>query len=240
MKTQRRIFRPIILVLLALTSSGCITQTVSVTAVYSVQPEIAPPSTQSSQPSVVLSAQTPDGALWTSYDEFHDAGGITSDAEPQGLQRQLDGEQTHLPLDHYVRALKVGPDNLLYVSADCGLLRLRDMEIEVLAEPDCDADEFDQPIFALDIDFDPAGGVWIGGMHGLAHWAEGEWTEYPISSRRFLLEEDGSVWAAGWNGRVGSNCCLTHLDSGEWVTYTYSATLPVSTELEAQIRALLE
>ena len=129
---------------------------------------------------------------------------------------------------------------MLYVSADCGLLRLEDLETEVLAEPDCEADEFDLPIFALDIDFDPAGGVWIGGAHGLAHWSEGEWTEYPISSRRFLLEDDGSVWAAGWDGRVGSNCCLTHLDNHEWVTFTYSATLPVSAALEAQIRALLE
>lgn len=179
----------------------------------------------------------PDGSVWLTFDQPPHIGSVPAHTL-SGLYRLADGELAHFPLQQAVRALAVGPDGALYVGIGCGLLRYQEKMVE-LAPPDCGAAgplALSAPVTALAVS--DAGTLWVGTPFSLNRY-DGAWEQFDVNASRLLLAPDGSVWAAGWDGRADSGCCLTHLEGGVPMTYTYTAPLPVSPQLEAAIRALV-
>jgi|GEM_PF-2700922 len=183
-----------------------------------------------------LAARLADGSTWYAFDRVDVLGG-TSVGGPYGLYRLQDGVLTHVPVPAPVQVLQTTPEGTLYVGAGCGLLRYREGVWEELAAPACvqGSPIGNGPVTAVALGEDEV--VWAGTPYSLARY-DGTWHVFPINATQLLVAPDGSVWAAGWSGRAGSGCCFTHLRAGEWVTYTYSAPLPVAPELERAIRAL--
>ncbi len=192
------------------------------------------------EPSTTIAscAVTPDGSLWYAFDEFDDLGGSSPYSQNLGLYRSKDGQVSILDIPGTIRVLKVAPDGSLYVGGGCGVLRYRMDEWETLANVDCEHSSFDGRVFPFDIAFAENGDVWAGGVHRLARFDGTTWTEYDIKARRILVAPDGSLWAEGWDGRANSNCCFTHPTGNTWVTFTYSAILPVSEDLLQRIHEL--
>lgn len=183
-----------------------------------------------------LSARLADGSTWYAFDRVDVLGG-TSAGGPYGLYRLQDGVLTHVPIAAPVQVLQTTPAGTLYVGAGCGLLRYREGAWEELAAPACvqGSPIGNGPVTAVALGEDEV--VWAGTPYSLARY-DGTWQVFPINATQLLVAPDGSVWAAGWSGRAGSDCCFTHLRESEWVTYTYSAPLPVAPQLEQAIRAL--
>ena len=187
--------------------------------------------------SITAMARTPDGSLWYAYDKFDGVGGVLPGAVPGGLFRQKYGHTSYYGVPRTIRVLEVGPDGALYIGAGCGLLRFRQEQLETLAEIDCERSVF-KALFPFDLAFDKDGRVWVGGVHGLASFDGKVWTEYDVPARRLLVAPDGSIWAEGWDGQAGSDCCFSHLSNNRWMTYTHSAPLRVPPELADSIREL--
>jgi hypothetical protein len=97
---------------------------------------------------------------------------------------------------------------------------------------------FPEAFNPFDLAFAANGEVWVAGIFNLAHFDGQTWTPYAIPARRILVAPDQSVWADGWDGNAEGDCCITHLTGSTWITYTHSASLPVSEELLGEIRAL--
>ncbi len=136
-----------------------------------------------------------------------------------------------------IRVLKVAPDGDLYLGAGCGVWRRRAEQWETLAPLDCAQTTFRGAFFPFDFAFAPDD-VWVGGIYALAHWDGVAWAQVNVPARRLLVAPDDSVWTDGWDGRADSNCCFWRVTGSAWVTYTASAALPVSPDLQADIRAL--
>jgi hypothetical protein len=117
-------------------------------------------------------------------------------------------------------------------------MRYRDGRWETLLDTQGDPAMSAAPFAPFDIDFGPNGQLWVAGIHSLARFESGAWTQIVMPARRLLVAPDGSIWAEGWDGRAGSDCCFNHLTGSTWVTYTHSAVLPVAPDLEERIREL--
>jgi hypothetical protein len=183
-----------------------------------------------------VSAETPDGSRWYGFDAFDGGGGMLAGSRHLGLYRVRDGQTTHIDIPGIIRALAVAPDGALVVAAGCGILRFAAGRWRTLAKPDCAHSSFRNTLFPSDLEFATDGSLWVGGIFGLAHYDGTDWTEYAINARRILVAPGGSLWAEGWDGRQGSDCCFTHLTRTGAVTYTHSADLPVPAELSQRIR----
>ena len=112
--------------------------------------------------------------------------------------------------------------------------------METLADVARGVDSFTRGFVPFDIAFTQDGEVWLGGVHSLARLDGEAWTQYDVPVRRLLAAPDGSLWGEGWDGIAGSNCCFVHVTGDAWVTYTHSASLPVSGELLGAIHRLKE
>lgn len=176
--------------------------------------------------SISTSAITSDGSFWYAFDQFDSGGGTIPGSSDQGLFRLKDGEVFHYDIAATIRVLGVSPDGLLYVGAGCGVLRFIDEHWETLLPLGCAARDRLQLLYPLDIVFDDAGNLWVGGLFTLAKYDGESWQEYAISAHRIALDEDGTIWARGWDGRADSNCCLTQIRAGEISTFTWSANIP--------------
>jgi hypothetical protein len=188
---------------------------------------------------ITSSAVTPDGAIWYSYDLFDDIGGSPQGAQNGELRCLQGGRLSRHRMEGTIRAIEVGPDGGLYIAAGCGLARIRNGEWETLAEVDCAQSTFSGPMVAFDIAFAPDGAIWLAGVHNLARCDGEGWTEYGVNARRLLVSPDGSLWAEGWDGRAGSDCCFVHVRGSEAITYLHTAALPVPATLLPEIRGLL-
>lgn len=187
---------------------------------------------------ITSSAVTSDGAIWYAYDEFDEAGGSSPYAQRLGLYRLLDGQVSHYEIPGTIRTLRNAPSDDLYVGAGCGVLRFHEEVWETLADVDCDNSSFARPMVPFDIAIAPGGTVWVGGVCGLARFDGTAWTEYGVNARRLLVAPDDSLWAEGWDGKAGSDCCFVHVTGTVVTTYTHTATLPVSPDLLGKIHGL--
>lgn len=175
---------------------------------------------------ITSSALTGDGSLWYALDQFDSIGGSSPYEPNRGLYRLKDGRVTHFDIPATIRVLEAGPDGHLYLGAGCGVMRFVDGRPETLLEVDCSAPSPVDGLFPLNISFAEDGRIWVGGATRLASFDGRDWEAYDISALRVALADDGSIWAKGWDGRAGSNCCLTHLTGGDWITYTWEAEIP--------------
>lgn len=221
-----------------LTCVGCGTQGTEQVAPYPSPTYASLHPTREPSKAITSSAVTPDGSLWYAFDEFDDVGGSAPYSQNLGLYRLKDGQVSHFDIPGTIRVLEAAPDGSLYVGAGCGVLRYGRDRWETLANVDCERSSFAGPMFPFAFAFAENGDVWVGGVHRLARFDGTTWTEYDVRARRILVAADGSVWAEGWDGRANSACCFTHIAGSTAVTYTYSATLPVSEDLLKRIREL--
>lgn len=185
------------------------------------------------------STTLPDDSVWCGFDEFDGGGGVAWGEPLLGLYR-LEGDRlSHFDIPGPLYALKPGTDGSLYVAAHSMILKYSQDQWETLL----DLNHTDQHVFTdtfipFDLALAPNGDLWVGGIFSLAHFDGQTWIPYAIPARRILVAPDQSVWAEGWDGSATGDCCLTHLTGSTWVTYTHSATLPVSEDLLGEIRAL--
>jgi hypothetical protein len=61
---------------------------------------------------------------------------------------------------------------------------------------------------------------------------------YDLVATRVLVAPDGSAWVRGWDGSARNDCCYYHVQDDTVTPYKLDAELPVSAELEQQIRAM--
>ncbi len=187
---------------------------------------------------ITAMAKTDDGATWYSKDEFDGLGGSSIYSQNQGLFRSKNGYTIHFEVPGTIRDIEVGPDSAVYVAAGCGVLRFQNEIQETLADVTCQAGSFEGPLVPFELAFTADGALWVAGIHSLARYDGRAWRQYDIKARRVLVAPDGSLWADGWDGRAGGDCCFTHLTGDTWITYTHSAELPVSPRLLIEIQAL--
>lgn len=179
-------------------------------------------------PGMSTSAMTADGSLWYAFDVFDDLGGVPFGAQDQGLFRLKDGRVSHFDIPLTVRVLAVAPDDSLYIGAGCGVLRYKEEQLETLLPIDCSSNVTITGFFPLDIVFGADGLVWVGGVFNLASFDGHEWQVYDFPAWRVAEADDGAIWTVGWDGREGSECCLTRLMAGEIMTYTWAADIPAN------------
>ena len=172
-----------------------------------------------------LTARTPDGSLWCAFSGPTDTEPFRT---PIGLYRVKDGQVSHLAMP-LIHSLKVAPDGTLYVGAGRGIMRYHAGQWETLIS--ADGHELDRGLYYTDFAFADNGDIWAAGVMNLAHFDGNTWTQYGINARRLLIAPDGSLWTEGWDGHADSNCCYYHVTGNTWMTYTYSATLPVADDL---------
>jgi len=184
---------------------------------------------------MTTSAVTLDESLWYAFDKFDDAGGSPPDSKNSGLFRLKEGEVTVFDIPNTIRVIEPAPEGGLYVGAGCGVLRFRDEELETLLDLECGRRTSVSKLFPMDIDITDDGLVWVSGVYSLASFDGEDWREFDILSVRAVLASDGSLWARGWDGRAGSECCLTHISGGQWMTYTWTSDIPA----EPHVRSLL-
>jgi streptogramin lyase len=187
---------------------------------------------------ITSSAVTLDGAVWYSYDRFDDVGGSPPGAQNGRLYRLEAGQISDHKILGTIRTLEVGPDGDLYVAAGCGLMKMRNGIWESAAEVDCARSTFSGPMVSFDIAFAPDGAVWLAGIHSLARFDGRSWVEYGVNARRLTALPDGTVWAEGWDGRMGSRCCFVQVRGTDVVTYDHTAALPVAANELREIREL--
>lgn len=179
-----------------------------------------------------------DGSGWYAFDQFDGSGGSIPTSPQLGIYRLTDGTLSHWDIPGAIRVIRVAPDGTVYAGTGCGLMRFQDERWETVIDPHCDSDSYPGPLIPFDLAIADDGDLWLAGVFTLLHHDGYVWTQYPINARRILLAPDGSLWADGWDGRAGSDCCYTHLSGGDWVTYTHTTPLPVSEALAARIREL--
>jgi ligand-binding sensor domain-containing protein len=138
----------------------------------------------------------------------------------------MDGKVTQFEIPGTIRVLESDQDGSLYIGAGCGLMRWDSDQLETLLEVDCDNSNRPFSLHAIDITFDSDGNLWVGDAHKLAKFDGEVWEQYDISALRVAFSSDETLWALGWNGRAGSQCCLTNLTPSGIVTYSWSADIP--------------
>ncbi|MGB3716188.1 MAG: hypothetical protein WA996_17345 [Candidatus Promineifilaceae bacterium] len=206
----------------------------------SIEPVHAPPLKQVDlsrrpDPSLKMSVLSPDDSLWYAFDVSDDIGGSPPGSQSNVLYRLKDGQVSHYVVQAAIHILEIGPDGALYVGAGCGLLRFSEEELETLLEITCEGATPVSSIFPLDIAFGEDGQIWVGGAFNLASYDGKSWQEYNVSSVRVAVGKDGSIWTRGWDGRAGSECCLTQLSGSDVMTYTWSADIPADVEVLATL-----
>jgi hypothetical protein len=174
---------------------------------------------------------TPDGALWYAFDVFDDIGGSPFHSQNQGLYRLKDGQVTHFDIPGTVRVLKVAPDDSLYVGAGWGVLRYHADTWKTLLNVDGLQPSPLSGLAPLSMAFADSGDVWVGGALKLARFDGEVWQDYDIPAVRAAIASDDTVWTAGWDGKTGSDCCITHIVGSELMTYTWTATVPAEPEV---------
>lgn len=180
-----------------------------------------PPST-----TITVSATTPDGAHWYAFDQFDDAGGSSIYSQNQGLFRSKNGQVTHFDIDQTIRVLIAAPDGSLYLGAGCGIQRYRAGAWETLLDLDCNQPRTQMKgFFPIDIAIAADRVVWVGSAYSLGRFDGAIWQEYPVPSVRVALASDGTLWARGWDGRAGGECCLTEVRGTSITTHTLDADL---------------
>ncbi len=103
-------------------------------------------------------------------------------------------------------------------------MRWDGVQLETLLEVDCDDSDRPLSLHALDIAFDSDGTIWIGEAHKLVSFDGEEWDQVDISALRVAFSPDDTLWALGWDGHAGSQCCLSNLTPSGVVTW--SADVP--------------
>jgi hypothetical protein len=178
-----------------------------------------------------LSATAAGGAVWYAFDVFDDVGGSPFHSPNHGLYCLKDGQVTRFDIPGTVRVLAVAPDGSLYVGAGWGVLRYHADQWETLLNVDGSQPSPVSDLAPLSIAFADSGDVWVGGAHKLARFDGEEWKEYDIPAVRVAIASDDTVWTVGWDGRADSDCCITHIAGSEWMTYTWTANVPVEPEV---------
>jgi hypothetical protein len=179
-------------------------------------------------PSITALEITPDGSLWYAFDVFDSVGGTPPGNANNGLYRLKEGQITHHDVPGPIRVLKTAPDGSLLVGAGCGIWRFHDERIETLMEIACDRATPAPKLRPLDIALGNDGLIWAGSAFDLASYDGESWHEYDVPAIRIAVDSDGSIWTIGWDGRAGSQCCLSHINGDQVSTYSWTTDFPVS------------
>jgi sugar lactone lactonase YvrE len=139
-----------------------------------------------------------------------------------------DGRVTHYQVPGNIHVLAAAPDGSLLVGAGCGVWRFRDSLVESLLDISCDRSGLVEKLRPLDIVFGDDGLIWVGGALSLASYDGETWQEYYVPSVQIAIDPDGSIWTHGWDGRAGSQYCITHISASGMLTYSWSADIPAS------------
>jgi hypothetical protein len=229
-----------LMIVLALLLVSCSPQSQNIMPQPSAQLVVSPPNPSPTPPPPPIMPSAPpknrevtvwtiaaDGSLWYAFDEL-DVG--IPDFPDLGLYRLRENQISHYEVPGAIRALEATPDGSLYVGVGCGVLRYDSGEWDTLANPDCTS--FARLLMPVDIAVTDNGDVWVAGIWGSARYDGEIWTTYNINATRLLVAPDGSLWTEGWDGRANSNCCFAHFVNNTWMTYTLSATAPISMEIK--------
>jgi len=168
--------------------------------------------TSSRAPSVAV---TSDGTAWFAF------GDQSLSTNGSGLS-QFDGQEWQYRLgDAEVTALAVAPDGSLWAGVGCGIQRFDGAAWETLAR--CNEE---LPVGnILDIEFALDGSVWVATGFNLFRYDGKTWIPYDKLVHSVVAAPDGSIWANGWDGSLGSQY-VARFDGDEWTTYMTAESFP--------------
>ena len=85
------------------------------------------------------------------------------------------------------------------------------------------------------------GDLWVAGTIRLLHFGRNHSASvYELPAMKVMVAPDDSAWVLGWDGIAESNCCYYHIQEDKVREYRFDESLPVSAELEQQIRTMLQ
>lgn len=180
----------------------------------------------------LLSATTADGAGWYAFDRVE---GMR--VQPLGLYRLQAGALTHYAVPALITWLEVLPDGYLYVGGSGALFRVEAAGLVDLLAGVYAPVTTASPWQTRDLALTQTGDLWVAGQLALLQLGRQRSVAYPLLATHVLAAPDDSVWALGWNGTAENDCCYYHLQAGQVTEYKYTAPLPVSADLEQQLRA---
>jgi hypothetical protein len=181
----------------------------------------------------VLSATTPDGSDWYSFDVEHTYG-----PPSYGLYQVQHGRLHHLELpSNQILNLQTLSDGRLYVGGWEAVFRMEDGRlVDLLAAAEL-APVVTESWWAVhDMALAANGDLWIAGRMQLLRLGQAHSQVYPYFATAVLVAPDQSVWARAWDGQADRNCCYLHLVGEEIIVYSHNESLPLSPELAAKIR----
>ncbi len=180
---------------------------------------------QSVNPNAATHSLTlPDGTQFVAFDR--ECGSLCF--HQYGLYRIRDGEQFHFATPIRIHTLQQLRDGNVYIGGDA-LLRVNGDRLEPANFAPIPRDEIWQ---IVDMAMTSDGDIWAAGRFKLLHYGKEQSELYDLLTHRVWVSADNSVWAAGWDGRAESGCCVFHVQDGEVTTYLLAE---VSAEIAAQL-----
>jgi hypothetical protein len=179
----------------------------------------------------VLSATTPDGSDWYSFD-------VEGTTRPlYGLYQVQNGRLHHHELPNQILNLQTLADGRLYVGSWEAVFRMEDGRlVDLLAAAEL-APVVTESWWAVhDMALAASGDLWIAGRLRLLRLGQAHSQVYPYFATAVLVAPDQSVWVKAWDGQADKDCCYLHIVGEEITVYNYSESLPLSPELAAKIR----
>jgi hypothetical protein len=143
----------------------------------------------------------------------------------------LDDQVSHYEVPGAIRVLAVAPDDTLYIGAGCGVVHFQAGRLETLLNVDCNESGRRPSLLPMEIVFEHNDLVWVGGALNIASYDGQSWQEYGLPALRVAVDHDDTIWTVGWDGRNGSDCCITHLTAKGPVSYTWPAGAQVPPEV---------
>ena len=130
---------------------------------------------------------------------------------------------SHYEVPGAIRVLAEAPDDTLYIGAGCGVVHFQAGRLETLLNVDCNESGRRPSLLPMEIVFEHNDLVWVGGALNIASYDGQSWQEYGLPALRVAVDHDDTIWTVGWDGRNGSDCCLTHLTATGPISYTWPA-----------------
>lgn len=171
----------------------------------------------------VLSATTPDGSEWYSFDLEY-----TRARPSYGLYQVQNGRLTHYEFpQHTIISLKTLADGRLYVGGWQAVFRVEDGRFFNLLETAEFAPLAIESFWAAhDMALAANGDLWIAGRMQLLRLGREQSETYPYLANGVMVAPDQTVWVRAWDGQIDRNCCYLHIVGDEVTPYPFDAPLP--------------
>ncbi|MCA9930001.1 MAG: hypothetical protein KC419_16065 [Anaerolineales bacterium] len=146
---------------------------------------------------------------------------------------------THYDVPGRITSLKLLRDGELYLSTTKGIFRMnREKVVDVIAEEYAPIEQQQNIWVPVDMALTGAGDLWVTGQLALLQFGRNQSTVHELIANKAVAAPDDSVWVLGWDGIADNGCCYYHVQEDEIRAYKFADPLPVSSELEQQIRAM--